>query len=686
MVQEHTDALSFFTLHTANNDTYSPKWGPSFRALRQQVQNERPNFSDETLYELWYNRSNGVASVKQGGMSINEFNGAIEELRELSRQMAKECTRANYQQVIGKLKALKDQKILKKVYWALCHRAFAVMYPEHISNIVNTDAFFRIYNYCNNRFKLGLSGEGDWFDLNMELKEALNQALGSEIDSITLNMSLWHLYAHFILEKNDTLVTPDSTDDDEDDQDSEPHDLQLPKNRILYGPPGTGKTYKTIDIAVRACEPQAYARLDGKEESERRRELKKIYDRLMGENRIRFITFHQSFGYEEFIEGLRAETTDDGNVRYDIKPGIFKQICDDAAFGNAGALRTLDNALVQLQERLSEGESITLRTHNGNPFRVTYKSETAFGIFPEHSKKEDLGQGYNAYLKDIRAWYQDNNAEIHNVSYVRGILAYLIEKSEIPATPAQSTGGKRQNFVLIIDEINRGNISKIFGELITLIETSKRAGEAEELSVSLPYSGTSFSVPNNLYLVGTMNTADRSLTALDTALRRRFEFVPMLPDTSLLAGTTIKGIELERLLETLNARIQALYDSEHTLGHAFFMPVLQVKHDEDAAFDLLKRIMKNKILPLLEEYFYNDWQKIRLVLGDNQKEDDSLQFVSSINSEGNFLRLFGADAAEDLQEAGISYHLSSESKPVWNDPLAYRQIYAPAAIRQESEE
>ncbi len=163
-------------------------------------------------------------------MSINEFNGAIEELRELSRQMSKECTRTNYEQVIGQLKALKDQKILKKVYWALCHRAFAVMYPEHISNIVNTDAFFRIYNYCNNRFDLGLSGEGDWFDLNMELKEALNQAIGSEIDSITLNMSLWHLYAHFILEKNDTLVTPDSTGDDEDEQGSEPHDdLQLPK-------------------------------------------------------------------------------------------------------------------------------------------------------------------------------------------------------------------------------------------------------------------------------------------------------------------------------------------------------------------------------------------------------------------------------------------------------------------------
>lgn len=406
----------------------------------------------------------------------------------------------------------------------------------------------------------------------------------------------------------------------------------------------------------------------------------------MDEKRIRFITFHQSFGYEEFIEGLRAETTDDGNVRYNIKPGVFKQICDDAAFGNAGIQQALDKALALLQERLAEGESITLRTHNGNPFRVTYKSEAVFGIFPEQSKKEDLGQGYNAYLKDIRAWYQNNNAKVHNVSYVRGILAFLIRENHIPATPEQTIGTKRQNFVLIIDEINRGNISKIFGELITLIETSKRAGEAEELSVSLPYSATSFSVPNNLYLVGTMNTADRSLTALDTALRRRFEFIPMLPDTGLLAGTTIKGIQLEQLLETLNARIKALYDNEHTLGHAFFMPIIQAKDDEDAAFDLLKRIMKNKILPLLEEYFYNDWQKIRLVLGDNQKEDESLHFVSSVNSEGNFLRLFGADAEEDLQEAGMTYHLSSESKPVWNNPLAYRQIYDPKAIRQESEE
>jgi 5-methylcytosine-specific restriction protein B len=229
MVQEHTDVLSFFTSHTANNDTYSPKWGPSFRALRQQVQNERPNFSDETLYELWYNRSNGVASIKQGGMSLNEFNDAKEKLRALSYLMAKECTTTNYQHVIEELKALKEQKILKKVYWALCHRAFATIYPEQISNIVNTSAFFRIYNYCNNRFGLGLSGEGEWFELNMELKKALNLAIGTQVDAVTLNMSLWHLYTYFILEKDETVVASENLQDDEDEQSSESDDLNLPK-------------------------------------------------------------------------------------------------------------------------------------------------------------------------------------------------------------------------------------------------------------------------------------------------------------------------------------------------------------------------------------------------------------------------------------------------------------------------
>ncbi|MGM1325822.1 McrB family protein, partial [Klebsiella michiganensis] len=156
---------------------------------------------------------------------------------------------------------------------------------------------------------------------------------------------------------------------------------------------GTGKTYKTIEIAVRACEPQAYARLEGKEKIERRAEIKSMYDALIAEKRIRFITFHQSFGYEEFIEGLRAETSDDGNVRYDIKPGVFKQICEDAAFGNAGAQLALDDAIEKFKTQCTEKDVIVLKTTNGSDFRVTYANNNTFRVFPSQSKNEQLDKG-----------------------------------------------------------------------------------------------------------------------------------------------------------------------------------------------------------------------------------------------------------------------------------------------------
>lgn len=184
--------------------------------------------------------------------------------------------------------------------------------------------------------------------------------------------------------------------------------------------------------------------------SEKRRELKKIYDQLIKDNRVRFITFHQSFGYEEFIEGLRAETTDDGNVKYEIKAGIFKQICEDAAFGHAGAQEMLDSALTRLQERLSEGENITLETQQGKAFQLTYKSQTNFGIFPSQSKKEDLGQGYNAYLKDIRQVYQDPRAKVHNPSYVRSILNYLINQRYLPLNTQSVASEKRKTMFSLL--------------------------------------------------------------------------------------------------------------------------------------------------------------------------------------------------------------------------------------------
>lgn len=680
MVQDPQSLAPFFRQFAQQNSNRNSEWGPGYREITSRVQREKPDFTDQTIQDLWYTRDNKVSSLRQGGMSYEEFSHAKDDLRELTKLIASGCSADVFEQAHQRLQSLKEQGKLKKFYRALCSRTFATFYPSQITSVINEGMFFRVYNYCNNRFQLGLPADGEWsplkwFTLNLALKARFHQALNNDPDDIELNMSLWHLYEVEIDDNSNGILENSSSTSEDEIQDSSSDDILPPKNLILYGPPGTGKTYKTIEIAVRACEPEAFTRLDGKEKTERRNELKKLYDSLVEKKRIRFITFHQSFGYEEFIEGLRAETSDDGSVRYDIKPGVFKQICEDAAFGDATAQLALDDAIEQFKAQCAEQDGVTLKTTNGSLFRVSYANNSTFRIFPSQSKNDQLSSGYAASIENIRRLYQREKENIYNISYVRGILNHLIQTWHLPATPESSAPKKKQNYVLIIDEINRGNISKIFGELITLIETSKRAGDSEALSVSLPYSTKPFSVPNNLFLIGTMNTADRSLTALDTALRRRFEFEALMPDVTVLDDTVIQGIDLSALLTTLNARIQALYDSEHTLGHAFFMSVVQEKDDPAEAFKKLKRVMKNKVLPLLEEYFYNDWQKIRLVLGDNQKKEESLRFVRSVENQNDLATLFGQTAIDDLQEAGVSYQLCKDNDSVWDNPFAYRQIY-----------
>jgi 5-methylcytosine-specific restriction protein B len=184
--------------------------------------------------------------------------------------------------------------------------------------------------------------------------------------------------------------------------------------------------------------------------------------------------------------------------------------------------------------------------------------------------------------------------------------------------------------------------------LITLIEPSKRAGQEEALSVELPYSKESFSVPNNLHIIGTMNTADRSLALMDTALRRRFDFIEMMPDLNELADIEVDGINISKMLEVINRRIEVLYDRAHTLGHAFFIPLKKAAEGE--RFEMLQGIFKNKILPLLEEYFFEDWEKIRLVLGDNQKQDQGLAFISMVKSN-SIDDLFGSN--EETENLGL---------------------------------
>ena len=391
-----------------------------------------------------------------------------------------------------------------------------------------------------------------------------------------------------------------------------------PLNQILFGPPGTGKTYNTVNKAVEIANPYFFINKETGQKIPRERDKIKIeFDRLMKEGQIVFTTFHQSMCYEDFIEGIKPETTpDDKRVIYDVKPGIFKNLCQAATTPN---LIGFNAAYEQLIKKLSEIEAadsdttevktIEIKTPTGKPFSISLNSNNNLSL---HTGPNKIKQG-TLTRENIQAQINGDIKFIGWNGYFEGVCNYLKENYNYSST----TENIAKNFVLIIDEINRGNVSQIFGELITLIEDDKRLGCPEALEVTLPYSKKSFGVPKNLYIIGTMNTADRSVEALDAALRRRFSFEEMPPDSDLirkegkLKGTEGKlgEISLPDLLDTINKRLEKLLDKDHQIGHSYFINI------ED--LEGLKLAFKNKIIPLLQEYFFGDYGKIGLILGED---------------------------------------------------------------------
>lgn len=241
-----------------------------------------------------------------------------------------------------------------------------------------------------------------------------------------------------------------------------------------------------------------------------------------------------------------------------------------------------------------------------------------------------LIQGKNIDIEEFRLEKSLTLSTVYRLNTtVETVIEVLGKHGFSGAAPVKGTKGP---YVFIIDEINRGNISKIFGELITLIEPSKRLGQSEELQAKLPYSHKAFGIPDNVYLLGTMNTADRSIALLDTALRRRFSFVEMMPDSGVLDDVKVDGISVSGLLTTLNRRIEVLFDREHTLGHAFFTPLCQ-----SPTIQTLGEIFRDKVIPLLQEYFYDDYEKICLVLGDRKRPEQQQFFkVETVDLQSLF--------------------------------------------------
>ena len=612
-----------------------------------------------------------------------------------------------------------------------------------------------------------------------------------------------------------------------------------PLNQILYGPPGTGKTYSTINKALEILDPEFL-----KNNNNDRASLKNRFDNLINSNRIGFVTFHQSFSYEDFVEGIKASTTDGNSVSYDVEDGIFKKMCAAAAakatsnleskrtntapinlsgrkiwkmsLGNTlgddsyiyndcikGGYVTLgygnqvdfsrakkrsevaallkENGYKSKDEKydynitsvnnfknnISTGDIIVISDGN-NKFRAIaevagdyyFDAEAAeegidycqcrkvnwLKTYSESLPKEelfnnnlsqmtlyrlkeptidlaklnnlvnqentanqlDVGTEVSSYrvvslsndliefakpngsnlpiarsivnelvdlvkrnkinLEDIKrkAVFDkvETNLEKYLVNGYPNLLAPLV-KQVIENGIASGSNTPTQNRVLIIDEINRGNIASIFGELITLIEPSKRASGEESLSVKLPYSKQSFSVPSNLYLIGTMNTADKSLAQVDIALRRRFEFIEMMPNYEVLSQIpNIEGIDIQKLVETLNDRIELLIDREHTIGHSFFLPLKR-----NPSFEKLISIFELQIFPLLEEYFFEDWEKVGQALGDHLKSEPKSRFIIEKFNSSKIHKLMG----NDWEPSGIQSYVRNVE--ALSNPQAYIGIY-----------
>lgn len=494
-------------------------------------------------------------------------------------------------------------------------------------------------------------------------------------------------------------------------------------NSILYGPPGTGKTYNTINKALELCGEDLHGL--------GRTEIKELFEQKVEEGKIVFTTFHQSMTYEDFVEGIKPiEPEKEGDpVVYRVEEGIFRKLCIEASFSLAKeeesvATETVldfslafDNFVQEIEEKLASEEQVELTTKNGGKVVVdgisqqgniiikhpgkdnTYpvskqrlsKLHTAF---PDLSSVNNIDQQFRSIIggSNSTANWSVLNAIRNNNSFPtetkKAIRKYTWDdkKEVVQSLKKEDYKGKKgEPYVLIIDEINRGNVSQIFGELITLIEQDKRLGNAEAIQVQLPYSKEWFGVPPNVHIIGTMNTADRSVEALDTALRRRFSFTEMPPVSSLLepknmilslwnsdefftvdwdnvayrkqadelykllgitkefeeqvdveeleAGLWTKehlevldenvftGFNLQKILDTLNRRIEKLLDKDHMIGHSYFLKVNNI--------DDLKAAFQNNIIPLLQEYFFGDYGKIGLIIGsdffdivDNQVDDD----------------------------------------------------------------
>ena len=457
------------------------------------------------------------------------------------------------------------------------HKYLYILYPEYIT-FYHANSWQIYYKKC---FKI--TNSKNYYDIE---KYLLNTYPGCNVGK----KSKEFMEKFGIPQKKKDM---DNTMNDKD---------KTPLNQILYGPPGTGKTYNTIIEAMKIIDKNCieYNSDNTVKNYETVRENFKKYKAL---GQIEFVTFHQSYSYEEFVEGIKPDLTS-GDLKYEIEKGILKKICENASkkFTN-NFDEAYDKFLNEIPTCVEENYYKLNTIKNNKVFGLQLNSNNNLNI---HMTENFNKQGVIT-KENLKKHFENERKSKAWANYYDSIIEHLKNKFGLISEKATS-----KFYVLIIDEINRGNISKIFGELITLIEEDKR----ENLSVRLPYSKDVFTVPKNLYIIGTMNTSDRSIASIDIALRRRFKFKEIMPNSNLIADF---NCNFKECFEILNKRISVLLDRDHQIGHSYF---IEEKYKDSNASEL-ETIWFDSIIPLLNEYFYSDWEKLQALLGNAKKDNTS---------------------------------------------------------------
>jgi 5-methylcytosine-specific restriction enzyme B len=624
-----------------------------YRQLTDRVEAGRQNpdlIDDDLVKSIWFDMPHGIANAGQGQISREMMEEIKDDLLPLTRAIVKLPTRETFAGVQSAFEQIRSAGRIKWIPWQVIRRTFAAAGRDWYTTIVNENDMRQFCALLEDRLGKIVEPEDDWFEQNLKVRDAIRARGVSDADPATFSTFFWRLYT-YLQGHSDSGTEPTVSGI-----------TSMAENIILYGPPGTGKTYelKNQYFGRYTSVPEAVSHEEWQDEVLNEMQWLEVfaaalYDLGGGPVKARVIFEHP---YVQAKGRLRG--------RQSFSPTMVWGYLQSHTSPECEAVRTSDRREPHWFWKTPQSEwQFSKDWPDGADHIVEAVEKIKRGPTKSDSevKRFELvtfhqSYSYEEFVEGIRPVLSEDGEAQNKLSYelVPGVFRRMCER-------ARNDSGKR--YAIFIDEINRGNISKIFGELITLIEPDKRQEESNELHVTLPYSKVSFSVPRNLDIIGTMNTADRSLAHIDTALRRRFRFVELMPKPSLLKPVTLKGeeIDLRQMLEALNRRIEALFDREHMIGHAYFLR----NKGETVSGGELPEIFQHRIIPLLTEYFFEDWSKVRQVLADDRVDD---------NPEMQFVRLMEPDeglvATGAIHRRKTIYRLNPGAL---ENPQAYIKIY-----------